>query len=456
MRTALRRAAACAGGGLVVLAAPQVASAATVSVWHMDEPSSATRMLDSVGRNNGSLANVTPGLAGVTGLAYSFNGSSSVVTISGSSGLNPGGRAFAFTVHAKFPAPPSAAVGDYDLLRKGLSSETGGFYKMEIAPGGRASCWMGNPDVGQSGSITAGPDLSDNQWHEITCVRQGSRLSVVVDGTTFSNTVNTGTISNGAAVTVGAKVTAGIADQYGGLMDEVSFSTEGAASVSPPTITGAATVGSTLQASTGGWNAAPVPAPTFAYQWQRCAGSRCTRIAGATGATYAAQSADVGAALRVAVTATSLGKAATALSVQTAAVQRGPAPAPDPPAPTAGGGGAPTAPGAAPVPQGQVVGACQPIVTKWIRRSVRLRRGGRSTLRFDIARRTAALHARRGAIRTVRFTIDGRALRLHRDRRHAVVRASALTPGAHLLRAIVRPRRGVARTLAVRLLVTRC
>lgn len=428
-----------------MLAAPRVASAATVSVWHMDEPSTATRMVDSIGRNNGSLAHVTPGLAGLTGLAYSFNGSSSVVTIGSSSGLNPGGKAFAFTVHAKFPAPPSAAVGDYDLLRKGLSSETGGFYKMEIAPGGRASCWMGNPDVGQSDSITAGPDLSDNQWHEITCVRQASRLSVVIDGTTFSKTANTGTISNGAAVTVGAKITAGIADQYSGLMDEVSFSTEGAARVSPPTTTGAPTVGSTLQASTGVWNAAPVPAPTFAYQWQRCGASTCTSIAGATGATYAAQAADVGAALRVAVTATSLGKAATALSAQTAAVRRGPAPGP-----------APFAPGAAPVPQGQVAGTCQPIATKWIRRSVSFRRGGRSTLRLDIARRTAALHARRGAIRAVRFTLDGRTLRLHRDRRHAVLRTSALTPGSHLLRAIVRPRRGAVRTLAVRLLVTRC
>jgi hypothetical protein len=460
MRSALRRAAAFAAGALAVLVAPGIASAATVSLWHMDEGSSASVMADSIGSNDGSLGDVTSGLPGFAGLAYGFNGATSIVRVGGSSGLNPGTKAFAITAHVKFPARPSATVADYDLIRKGLSSETGGFYKMEILAGGGAFCSMGNPDTGQSDSITAGPDLSDNQWHEITCVRQGRTLSVVVDGHIYGKAADTGDISNSATVTVGAKVSSqGIADQYGGIMDEVSFSTEGATSESPPVVSGTPMVGSTLQAGTGAWDAAPVPAPTFSYQWERCTGPSCTSIAGATGSAYTAQGADAGATLRVAVTATSLGKPAMAFSAETALVRDAPPPvvrfgtlvaAMPPPA-------AAVAPVQQPVSgTGTGTGTCAALRATWIRRSVDWSRGGRSTLRFDVARRTAALHATRGAVSTVRFTLDGRTVGPRSDVRRAILRRGALTPGTHVLRAIVKPRHGRSRTLAVRLTVGPC
>src|SRR5438105_2813811 len=62
--------------------------------------------------------------------------------------------------------------------------------------------------------------------------------------------------------------------------------------------------GSTLTVDKGRWTGTqPI---TFAYQWQRCdaTGGNCADIAGATGTTYAATSADVAAVLRVNVTAT--------------------------------------------------------------------------------------------------------------------------------------------------------
>ena len=57
----------------------------------------------------------------------------------------------------------------------------------------------------------------------------------------------------------------------------------------PPTIAGSVNVGQTLTASPGTWTGKP--APTFAYQWQRCdaAGADCVDIAGATGITYVVQ-----------------------------------------------------------------------------------------------------------------------------------------------------------------------
>lgn len=74
-----------------------------------------------------------------------------------------------------------------------------------------------------------------------------------------------------------------------------------------PRITGTASVGSTLSASTGNWTGSPT---SFAFQWVRCPesggrsdGSDCASIGGATTAKYVVATADVDRRLRVRVTA---------------------------------------------------------------------------------------------------------------------------------------------------------
>jgi hypothetical protein len=105
-----------------------------------------------------------------------------------------------------------------------------------------------------------------------------------------------------------------------------------------PTIGGSAVAGQTLTASTGSWSGAPT---SYAYQWRRCdsAGASCANVTGATAASYAVASGDVGFTLRVAVTATNAGGSTTAASNQTALVAA--APVATPPAnsalPTIGG-----------------------------------------------------------------------------------------------------------------------
>jgi len=91
------------------------------------------------------------------------------------------------------------------------------------------------------------------------------------------------------------------------------------ASVSPPTIAGTPQQGQTLTASPGTWTADDA---TFAYQWQHCdaAGANCVAIAGATAQTYVVSSTDVGATLRVVVTASNRFGAPAATSAQTTAV----------------------------------------------------------------------------------------------------------------------------------------
>src|SRR6185312_9685008 len=61
-----------------------------------------------------------------------------------------------------------------------------------------------------------------------------------------------------------------------------------------PAISGTARDGSTLSVTQGTWTG--TPSVTYAYQWRRCdsAGANCADIAGATAATYALTSSDVG------------------------------------------------------------------------------------------------------------------------------------------------------------------
>jgi subtilisin family serine protease len=72
--------------------------------------------------------------------------------------------------------------------------------------------------------------------------------------------------------------------------------------LAPPTVTGAASRGSTLTATSGSWAGG---AATFAYQWLRCTAYGCTAIRGATRSTYTVAAADQGNWLEVEVTATS-------------------------------------------------------------------------------------------------------------------------------------------------------
>jgi hypothetical protein len=95
------------------------------------------------------------------------------------------------------------------------------------------------------------------------------------------------------------------------------------ANTSPPAISGTTQDGQTLTASSGTWSGtAPL---SYSYQWRRCdtAGANCVDITGATGQTYALVPADVGATIRVAVTASN-DLSSTATSDRTAVVAAAP------------------------------------------------------------------------------------------------------------------------------------
>jgi hypothetical protein len=218
------RVAAILGMSLASVAAlPGTAQAATTAaLWHMESPSALT---DSSGHNNNGTTTAITSVAGSAGKGYHFNGSTSVAKVPDSSSLDPGTAALRVTVRVRFTVVPNAKVGDYDLIRKGLSGTAGGDWKMEINPPtsgssmGTAYCYFQDAK-GKGAAIRNGRNLADGVWHTITCVKTSTSIQVIVDGAARSNAVSLGSISNSQPVYIGQKPGA---DKYLGDMDEVSI-----------------------------------------------------------------------------------------------------------------------------------------------------------------------------------------------------------------------------------------
>src|SRR3954451_11295011 len=86
-----------------------------------------------------------------------------------------------------------------------------------------------------------------------------------------------------------------------------------------PVVIGSVSVGQLLTTTAGTWTG--TPAPTFAYQWQRCKVSgSCTNISGATNTTYTLTSTDAAKQLRSRVIAKNSAGSKTVFSARTATV----------------------------------------------------------------------------------------------------------------------------------------
>ena len=230
---------------IVLIGGP--AHAATVTaLWHMEDP---TTMADSSGNGNTGVPTAVTSVSGLSENGYHFDGTASGVTVGDSATLDPGTSDFSFTVHVRFASAPTAAVVDYDLMRKGLAGTIGGEFKMEIDPPSVGSplatpyCHF-QDSTGKTASIRDTHNLADDAWHEITCVKTSSAIQVVVDGVALTQSVQLGSIANNKPLEIGMKTGGG--DQYLGDMDEVSMSV---GSLPPPTDSTPPTVTSRSPAS---------------------------------------------------------------------------------------------------------------------------------------------------------------------------------------------------------------
>jgi hypothetical protein len=221
MRTSVRLVMAAAVAAMMLGAAGTADAAVTTRAqWNMESTAS---MVDSSGNGNTGTPTAISAAPGSPGQGYRFNGSTSSVRVPSSSSLNPGSAAVTITAKLRFTSVPSSAVGDYDVVRKGLAASSGGEYKMEILPNathtaGNAFCLFKDTS-GRVGSIRDTRNLADGAWHTVSCARSATAVKVVVDGVTKTKAATLGPISNTAVLTVGAKIGGG--DFYRGDMDGV-------------------------------------------------------------------------------------------------------------------------------------------------------------------------------------------------------------------------------------------
>lgn len=222
------------GAGALALVAPGVgttkafAASATAAAWQMAE-TSGTTMTDSSGNGNDGVASHVK-MTGATG--YKFDPESrSKVVVTSSSSLNPGTSPFSYTVKVQSSRPPAAGT-DYDVLRKGIASTSGGEYKLEIvyANGqGRAFCLV-KDSRGVGASVRGTTNVTDGKVHTLTCTKTTSGLTLRVDALTpRTDTVASGlgSISNTQALVIGVKsptVTGAAGDWYNGALLQARIS----------------------------------------------------------------------------------------------------------------------------------------------------------------------------------------------------------------------------------------
>jgi hypothetical protein len=201
--------------------APSASASATTpaapmaALWHMDE-TSGTVMADSSGNGNtGTLHSVTLGAAGVAGSAYAFNGSSSYVSVPNAASLSPGSANITIGFYLKTTSLPTS--GDYDLVRKGVSTVQE--YKIELLQTGQIQCTFRGSTSNHN--AIGGSGLNNGAWHHIQCIKTGTQVQLVIDGTVAATTSGTvGSITNTYAVDIGAYPGS---DWYKGELDEASI-----------------------------------------------------------------------------------------------------------------------------------------------------------------------------------------------------------------------------------------
>jgi hypothetical protein len=160
----------------------------------------------------------------------------------------------------------------------------------------------------------------------------GSDCATATGATASTYTVAAADVGFRLRVRVTATNADGNATAASNPTDTVPAST-GIANTAVPTVTGNATVGSTLTGTKGTFTGDNL---TYTYTWLRCAADgTCVTIAGANAGTYTVQAADVGATIRLVVVAASGTSRLAAASTATAAVTAGSTP-PAPPTPVTG------------------------------------------------------------------------------------------------------------------------
>jgi hypothetical protein len=149
------------------------------------------------------------------------------------------------------------------------------------------------------------------QWYR--CDSSAGRCHSIQGATAPSYKLVAADATHTIGLTVKATSASGTSSAYASVVGLVAPAAATFISTVQPLITGTVQQGRTLQVDNGAWSGSPT---SFTYSWSRCNknGRICTRLPGATAATYVVTAQDVGHALVVLVTASSNGATAAAIS----------------------------------------------------------------------------------------------------------------------------------------------
>jgi hypothetical protein len=218
VRRTLRRLVIAAGAAmtLVVLSTPAHAASSVRAQWQMDK---LPTMVDSAGGdNNGTTRNIT-----LSGGAYKFNGTSSEATAPDKSNLDPGTAGARLTAKISMTKVPQSGQ-TFDVVRKGLTTSSGGYYKMEIrrsTSGAAVAACVFKDGSGRVGEAVGTTNLANKGFVTVTCRKTTSGVTMTAAGQTKTISMTLGSISNSAAVYVGGKGDG--TDWFPGLMDSVKI-----------------------------------------------------------------------------------------------------------------------------------------------------------------------------------------------------------------------------------------
>lgn len=213
-----------------------------------------------------------------------------------------------------------ALIGSVGLGSASTTSTTATGPANTALPAIMGSALQGATVAASTGSWSGStPLVFAYQWQR--CDAGGSTCAPIAGATAATYNLATADVGETVRVVVTATNTGGSASATSNASATVAAAPANAPiNTSPPLLSGTTGQGDTLTASSGSWNGAtPIG---FAYQWQRCdsSGGSCATISSASSSTYTLASSDVGATLRVLVTATNSAGANTALSLQTPVV----------------------------------------------------------------------------------------------------------------------------------------
>ena len=231
----------------------------------------------------------------------------------------PSGNDYEIHVESVYPNGDVAVdVSGHGTVVLRLGSDSGASTPVNTAPPTiNGSAQQGSTLTATAGSWSGSPSSFGYQWQR--CDTSGSACDDIATATSSAYVLQGADVGATLRVTVTAANAAGSASAESGHTGTVTGTLSAPVNTDLPTVDGTSQEGESLTATQGDWSGSP---SSFGYQWRKCdlSGNACSSIGGATTSSYLVQTSDVGATLRIRVTATNAGGSNTATSAATPVV----------------------------------------------------------------------------------------------------------------------------------------